>query len=332
MISKKVGDATVTNNNFSQQQSGFRVGGPIIKNKLFFFINAEMERRDDPAHTFLAGRDGLTGDNVSTVKASDLDDLKSFLISKYNYDPGQYENYKLKTSNDKFLIRLDYNIDDKNKLSIRYNYLKSSRDNNPSTSNSSGGRSAGKNCLFFSGNGYKIYNNISSIVAELNSVIGSKVSNNIIIGYSQFRDYREAPSTPFPMVDILSGGSTMTSFGYEQYTANNKLNTDVFQVSDNLTFYLGAHTVTLGGALESYKFENGYMPDYYGYFRYNSIADFKLSANGSNAYLNNYQLQYSAVAGDPAPLAKLKASQLGLYVQDEWKVSKRINLKVCMLE
>ena len=328
MVGTKVADTKLTNNNFNQRQSGFRVGAPIIKNKLFLFVNAEMERRDDPATTYLAARPGLSGDNVSKVSASDLDELRQLLISKYNYDPGEYENYKLKTYNDKFLVRLDYNINDKNKFSIRYNYLKSWRDNLPSVSNSatSNDRVSGTNCMLFSSSGYKQYNNIQSVVAELNSVISSKLSNNFIAGYTQFNDYRESPGGVFPMVDILSAGSTMTSFGYEQYSVNNKLKTNVFQISDNLSAYLGSHVLTAGVSYEANKFENGYMPQYYGYYRFSSLDDFKSALNDGNPSLANYQLSYSALAGGEVPLAKLNASQLGVYVQDEWKVNKRVKL------
>jgi hypothetical protein len=325
-IGTKVGETEVSNSDFSQKQTGFRIGGPIIKNKLFFFLNAEIERRTDPAHNYLANR-GTTGDNISRTLATDLDNLKDFLITNYDYDPGVYENYKYRTSNDKFLARIDYNINENHKFSIRYNYLKSFRDNPPSTSNSSGGRSNGLNFLGFSGNGYLIYNNINSIIGELNSKFGNSASNNLIIGWTGFRDYRESPSgKAFPMVDILSGGSTYTSFGYEQFSINNILNTDVFQISDNFTLYKGPHTITAGGSLESFSFENGYMRQFYGYYRYNSLADFYNDANGIATTVANYQFQYSAVAGDPAPLARLKASQVGIYIQDEWKVASRFKL------
>jgi hypothetical protein len=328
-IGTKVGDTKVTNDNFSQKQYGFRVGGPIIKNKLFFFINGEMERRNDPATNYLAGRSGLTGDNVSTVLASDLDALKDSLLLHFNYDPGEYENYKNNTQSDRFLVRLDYNLSKNHKLSLRYNYLKSFRDVNPSTSNSSGGRASGASTMIFSGNRYEIHNDINSVVLELNSVIGSHMSNNFIAGWTGFKDYRAGKSIPFPMVDILNAGTTWTSFGFEQFTANNTLNTDVYQVSDNFSMYLGKHSITAGASFEYFKFENGYMPQYYGYYRFPSLTAFYNNINGSRTTANApsyYQLQYSAIAGDAAPMARLKSAQLGVYAQDEWKV--RPNLKV----
>jgi hypothetical protein len=328
MVGSKVDGTDVTNNDFSQKQVGFRLGGPIIKNKLFFFINGEIERRTDPAHSWLANR-GTAGDNVSRVLASELDALKDTLMTRFGYDPGVYENFKYRTSNDKFLARIDYNINENHKLSVRYNYLKSFKDTPPSTSNASGGRSAGANWLGFSGVGYLIYNNINSVIAELNSKLGNNASNNLIVGWTGFRDYRESPSgTPFPMVDIQSGGSTYTSFGYEQFSANNMLNTDVFQISDNFTYYMGAHTITAGASYEGFKFENGYMRQFYGYYRYSSLADFYNDINGITTTVANYQFQYSAVAGDPAPLARLNAGQAGIYAQDEWKVSNKLKLTV----
>ena len=327
LVGDKVGNTAVTNNNFKQKQMGFRVGGPIINNKAFFFVNAEIERRDDPAHTFLASRPGLTGANVSNVQAADLDALRDFLITKYNYDAGSYENYKANTYNDKFLIRLDYNLSKNHKFSLRYNYLKSWRDVvTNALSNAAGSRAASAACLPFSNGGYKINNNINSIVGELNSVFGNYASNNFIIGWTGLRDFRSSSSSPFPMVDILSGGATWTSFGYEQFTANNTLNTDVFQISDNFTLYKGKHTLTAGVSFESFKFKNGFMPQYYGYYRFNSLADFYTSANGGTNPIPIYQLQYSAIAGDPKPYAKLNAAQMGIYVQDEWKALKGLKV------
>ncbi len=327
-VSKEVAGKEVTNSSFNQSQSGFRIGGPIIKDKLFFFINGEAERRDDPSSTWLAKRDGLTGDNVSKAAASDLDALKTFLMTKYNYNPGEYENYNLKTYNNKFLVRLDYNITERHKFSIRFNYLESWRESMPSTGNASGARTPSATCMVFSNSTYKINNNIYSLIGELNSVFGNSASNNLIIGYNMFRDFRSSESDPFPAVDILSSGTTMTSFGYEQYTPNNKLNTDVFQISDNFTLYRGSHTITLGGSLEYFKFSNGFTPQFYQYYRYSSLSDFYNDVNTPGATTGpiNYQRQYSALPGVDVPLAEVNAAQVGIYGQDEWNVTKRFKL------
>ena len=321
MVSTKVGEASVSND-FQYNQSGFRVGAPIIKDKLFFFVNAEIERREDPANTYLASRSGNTGDNIAKVNASDLDDIRSLLIKNYKFDPGTYENYRLKTYNDKFIVRLDYNINQNNKLSVRYNYLRSWKDANPS------GGSGSSTFLAFSNSTYKINNNIHSLVAELNSTFGKSLSNNFIAGYTAFNDYRETGTPQFPYVEIYDGsGTKMTAFGYERYTANNKLNTNVYQISDNLSYYLGKHTITAGAAFEYNQFENGFMQDYNGYYRYNSLADFKNDVNhiGTNN-ARVFSQQYSAVKGDTAPIARLNVAQLGVFLQDEYKPNKQLKL------
>ncbi|TAK41302.1 MAG: TonB-dependent receptor [Saprospiraceae bacterium] len=314
---KAVGTA-ISKSNFSIKQTGFRLGGPIIKNKLFFFINGEIERRDDPATSFLAARPGLTGDNVTRVLASDLDQLKDFLKSKYNYDAGDYENYLLNTTSDKAMIKLDYNVNNSNRVSFRFNYLKSARDVLASQSGSFNGRRDNLFAMNFSNSNYVINNDIYSGIVEVNSIIGTKFSNNIQFGFTANRDYRSSGGGVFPLVDILEGGRNYTTFGYEPFTPNNELNTDTWQFQENFTMYSGAHTITAGLNLEYFKFDNTFTPTYYGQYVFNSLQDFYDQANGvSNVELRRYQLTYSALPGGALPTATTKVAQPGAYLQDE---------------
>jgi hypothetical protein len=310
-------------NQFSSSQVGFRVGGPLIQDKLFFFVNAEHEERVAPATTFRAARDGdIAGvGSIARVRAGQLDTLRSFLISNYQYDPGVYDGYNLNTFSNKATLKFNYNIDDNNKASIRFQYLRSASDQLPSNSGASGARRLTNQALNFSGNGYTINNDIYSGVFELNSVISSGMSNNFVASFTANRDYRSSTSTPFPQVDILLNGQTLTSFGYELFTPFNKLDTDTWQVTDNLTFYVGDHTITAGITAEAFTFTNGFNQRYYGYYRFNSLDDF---------YTNKQPVQfsqtYSALPGGAVPLAVTKASQIGAYVQDEFNVSNNFKL------
>ena len=308
----------ITKNNFSISQTGFRLGGPLIQNKLFFFVNAEFERRDDPATNFLAARPGLTGANVTRVQAADLDQLKTFLNDKFDYDPGEYENYLLNTKSDKALAKIDYNINPSNRLSFRFNYLKSSRDVLASNSGSFQDRRSNLFAMNFSNSNYVINNDIYSGIVELNSMFGTKFSNNIQFGFTANRDYRSSRGGVFPLVDILQDGRNYTTFGYEPFTPNNRLNTDTWQFQDNFTMYSGAHTITAGVNFEYFKFDNTFTPTYYGQFVYNSLQDFYDDANGVDSIqLRRYQLTYSALPGGALPTATTKVAQPGLYVQDE---------------
>ena len=328
----KVKDIDLFKQNTKTQQTGFRLGGPIIKNKLFFFINGEVERKDDPGTFLIANRPGVTiapgnGSNVANVLATDLDALSTFLKTKYNYDPGPYENYSLLTYSDKATAKIDWNINQQHKFTIKYNYLKSYRDNPPSNSGTfAGGGSASFSNLPFQSNFYRINNNFNSVIAELNSSFGNKASNNFTIGYIAMRDFRESQvnPTPFPTTQITN----MTSFGYEAFSAGNKLNTNIFQVSDYFTKYFGKHTVTLGTYNEAYHFENGFAPNFYGAYSFANLQSFYNSANNSGPVTGNfsYTLQYSAQGGSSFPIAKFNALQLGLFIQDEWAVSNKLKL------
>ncbi|HKZ37456.1 MAG TPA: TonB-dependent receptor [Chryseolinea sp.] len=329
-VGDKAKDEDVVTQDFNVKQQGFRIGGPIIKDKLFFFINGEQERRDDPATQYVALRPGVNDSdaNVSRVLASDLDALKSYLINTFNYDPGAYENYSLETRSDKALIRVDYNMNQRNKFSIRYNYLKSSRDVPTSNSGSFNDRRDNGFALNFQNANYVINNDINSIIAEHN-FLGNNISNNVIAGFTANRDYRSSLGGVFPLVDILEGGRNYTNFGYEPFTPNNVLNTDTWQFQDNFTYYAGKHTLTAGVNFEAFKFENTFTPTYYGQFVYNSLQDFYDDTDNTPANdpeLRRYQLTYSNLENSALPTAVTQARQIGFYVQDEFQVNANFKL------
>jgi Carboxypeptidase regulatory-like domain len=332
---------------FNYNNFGFRVGGPIIKDKLFFFVNAEFEKRTDPAYTFQA-RPNRTSPTSGFTQATDDNDpeyglagLASFLKQNLNYDPGVYKDFNRGTESQRYVARFDYNINQNHKLTIRGNITNAFQDVAPSSSGGfvggpPGGRGNNNNVLSFSSSYYRINNNQYSVTGELSSTLGGgKYSNNLVVGYSSFNDFRENAgglSVPsFPLVDILGpNGQTMTSFGPDPFTPNNKLDQTVTQINDNFNMYLKDHTVTIGTANELYSFNNVFTQIINGVYRYNSIADFQadaLAATTASARPLQYTTQYVAVNGGPsATAAKWSALQLGGFVQDEYTGIK--NLKI----
>jgi hypothetical protein len=298
-------------------QQGFSIGGPIIKNKVFLFLSAEQERISDPATTITALRPGQSASpgNISQAPYDSLTKVQNFLQSKYNFSAGPFEAYPVLTQSDKIAAKLDININKSNTLSIKYFYLKSLRDAIPSGR----GPNATTNLPMLSSY-YTINNNFNSGIAELNTRFSSKLANKFTIGYQALRDFRSSHS------------DGTTEFGYEQFTAFNKLNTDTYQISDNLTYFAGKHQIDLGAAYELNQYENGFAPQYYGAYVFNGLKDFVNSANHANdggptqVYAKSYLESYSAEPDGSFPYARYHSATYSLYIQDKFQVTDQFRL------
>lgn len=332
LTGRKVGTTTIPEQQFNYHSFGANVGGYIIKNKLFYFISGERERLAQPATSFQASRAGKppVPGAVSQANGDTLDVLRNFLISRFGYDPGAYENYNYNTNADRATVRIDYNINSKNTFNVNYFYLKSNRNVVPSSSGSfTGGRTASNTGMPFFASSYVINNNFNIIIAELNTRFTNSVSNKLQVGYNRLRDFRSSPGGVFPMVDIGNGqGSTFTSFGYEPFTAFNQLNTDTWQFNDILTVFKGKHNFTFGTQNTYNKFLNGFAPNYYGAYQFPSLSAFYDAVNNGAQTATRYELRYSARKGGEFPYAEVSALQLGLFAQDRWNVSQNFVMTV----
>ncbi len=327
-----VGSVTIPKQDYSYNLRGATLGGPIIKNKLFFFLSGEQERLTQPATSYIASdaSHAPNGSIVSIANADTLNALRQFLINKYKYNPGQYQDYSYKTMSDKITAKIDWNINRSNTFTIKYNYLKSSRNvgaSNSGSANTSYGRTPGQYDMPFNSSSYTINNNFNIVIAELNSRFGNRSSNKLQVGYTALRDFRSAFSpSNFPLVDILNGGQPYTSFGYEQYTYNNLLNTDVFQLNDNFTFYKGAHEITIGTQNSFKKYQNGFSPSYNGVYRFNSLQDFYNAAGDTAFKAARYDLSYTLNPNGSFPLVGPKDQEYSLFAQDKWRATRSFTL------
>lgn len=326
----KVNDVSVPNVNRSTKIYGASLGGPIIKNKLFFFGNIEKEIRTQPGQTFLAKKPGVndTDPNTTPVLASDLDQLAQYLKSQYNYDPGQYDGYNFATDNIKFVVRLDWNISTKHKLTVRYNQSETNDDDqvnsnsgpNPRFSNSRRGSRTGG--LAFAGANFKNNTKLKSFVGELNSVFSKKISNQFIGTYTRVQPVR-VPASAVPFVDIMDGSNLYTSFGTDLFSYDNRIDDKAFTFANNTTFNLGKHTVTAGVSYDNFAFENAFS-DYGGpsYYRFASLQDF---LNNAAPTIFAVTYGYGKDPGDIPPAAA-KFAQLGFYAQDAVNVNNNFKL------
>ena len=320
---------TVPKQDYSYDLKGFTASGAIIKNKLFLFVNGEQEATTTPGTTWSASTasNPANGSTISAANADSLNKLADFLKSKYNYDPGAYQGYSYVSSSKRLTMKLDWNIDANNTFTFKYNYLKSASQIPPSNSGSVGTRQASATALPFFGAGYEINNNANVFIAELNTKLSNRMNNKLQVGYTALRDFRNAlTSKEFPMVDILDGnGKPFTSFGYELYTYGNKLNTDVYQLNDNLSIYAGKHEISVGLQSSFKKYLNGFSPNYEGVYRFNSLNDFINSANGVGTKAAVYNLSYT-LGGGAFPLVGPKDFEAGVYAQDKYRATDKLTI------
>ena len=301
-----IGKDPVTNiksTTFTDKQYGLRLGGPIIKNKLFFFANGELARKIQPT-TFNAGE---TGSLLTTDEAQQLTDV---LKTKYNYDAGTFNTFNAQTQSDKLFGRIDWNISGKHRLIVRHNYIKA-YDDNISRSNS----------LFRFGNNTYRFNNTQNItVAELRSRISNSTSNNLIVSRQQIRDFRSTYGQLFPSIEIAKGAGTI-QIGAERSSTANMLDQDIFEVSDNVKIFKGKSTFTIGTHNEFFKFRNLFINNLNGRWRFANVQDF------TNNQPRQFDVTYAANKSiTDKPSAQFTAAQLGFYAQDEIQFNPQFRL------
>jgi outer membrane receptor protein involved in Fe transport len=338
LVGTKAADNTYNPGTFDYKRYGAWLSGPIVKDKLFFFGSYENDKFTQPGTTFHANTGAQTvGGNTTRVLASDLDTLSSYLKTNFGYDTGAYQNYSFETPAKRYLGKLDYNLNDRNKISLRYLQLDSETPVLLSNSGSLGfgNRRSNTTGLNFASSNYAILENIKSGVGEWNSIISSNMANALIVGYTTNDESRPQSGNLFPFVDILKDSTVYTSFGFEPFTPDNQLRYHTFQAQDNFTWNRGAHNFTFGGTVEKYHSDNVFFPGSQSVYVYNSLADFYTDANGYLANPNRttspvnlaiFQVRYNNIPGQTEPLQPLDVWSGGLYAQDEWQAGH--NLKV----
>lgn len=290
---------------FNDKQYGIRLGGPIIKNKLFFFVNAELARRDAPT-IFNAG------DSNALLTKSEAQQIADTMRIKYGYEVGSDAAYAAQTQSDKFFGRIDWNISSRHHLTLRHNYIKAFDDN-----------ISRSNTLFrFGNNTYRFNNKQNITVAELRSTFSKTISNNLIIGRHEIRDFRSTLGNLFPQVEISKGSGTI-QLGSERSSTANELDQDIFEITDNVKIFKGKSAFTIGTHNEFFKFRNLFINNANGRWRFNSLTDFY------NNVPRNFDVTYSANKTENArPDASFKAAQLGFYVQDEIQVDPKLKITI----
>ena len=344
MIGDKVGDTRLPIDDSKNEIVGFRLGGPIIKNKLFFFVSYETESEAVPSYTKVAARPGLEPDGliVSRVPASDLDFISNQLRTLYGYETGPYENYPFASEQERFNARLDFNINDNHKLSVRYNNYTAFTDVRTngnsirfiSTRFRNTSRT-GIEAMNFRNTNYTNDRNVQSWVAELNSRIGSNMSNQFNIGFTSITDPKRGipGGQAFPFIEILepdASGNLLyyTSVGNELFTVGNLLENNIFNVTNNFSLYKGKHTYTFGANFEYMTFDNAFNPVFNGFYRFNSYDSFVETVinRTPGTYPDAFAKSFALDGSTTPPTDQTRFGQFGVYVQDEYQVTSKLKV------
>lgn len=338
-IGTRPGRVEIVPGTFEEKTYGVRLGLPIIKDKLFFFGNYEQIDNTSPATPWIATNSNASGTQISQPTVAQMQQVSDVLLDKFKYVTGPWEGFDAKRESKKFLARLDWNINDNNKLNLRYIHHDSSSDELTSNSASAGNgnRRTSEFALAYKNSGYVIKDNTRSIVAELDTKISETLSNSFIAGYDyQNEDRALQGGGIFPTIDILNGARTFIAAGLDPFTPGNKLDYSTLHFTNNITKKSGSHTYVFGANFERFVSNNSFFPASNGVYVFSSLDSFLNAADpvtypsSVSPFPSRYQLRYSALPSAAEPLQILKSNRIDLYAQDEYKVDSQLKLSYGM--
>ena len=289
---------------FFDRQQGASVGGPLVRNRAFFFANIESQRRETPVGYSLDGSSG-----VDFGRLADAQRIVQIANSRYGYDvPGGFGEIIRGNPNDKFFARTDVNLSPGHRLSLRHNYVNGTAD-------------VGSQSNFryrFTDNFYLFESATNSTVGQLDSTFGNAV-NQARISFQRIRDRRVPRTAPFPQVTIDLEGRVEIRFGTEQFSTANALDQNIIEIHNDLTWVRGRHQFTIGTHNELFKFRNLFIRDNFGVYEFTSPALFE------QGLAQSYSYSFSRTS-DPRQAAEFWVYQLGFYAGDQWRVRDDLSL------
>ena len=297
---------------FTERFIGLNLGGPIIKDKLFFFVNAEFKRETSPITT---GISGSGAPNTIDFSAATFNEISNIFQNQYGYNPGAFTSpLDQSQDNNKLLLKLDYNLAQNHKLTLRYNYVDAVDED---------GIGRDDEEYSFSNRQYEFNSTQNSVVAQLNSTFGNSAYNELRVVYTRIRDSRDVVAEAFPEVEVSLPFETQSGFGgifagIDRFSQANSLDQDLFEITNNFTFIRGDHEFTVGTSNQIFTFDNTFVQDAFGTYVFRSIEDLEAGTP--------FQYRYSYLLPGGQPTANFTGLQLGLYAQDEWSATRNLKL------
>ncbi len=344
MVGNKLRDIELNRGDSQNDIKGISLGGPILKNKLFFFVSYEEEEEAVPGFTRQASRPGLNPDGltISRVPASQLDFIRQSMNSLYGYETGPYENYPFASSQTRFNARLDFNLNQNNKFSLRYNVYEAATDvsingnsNRYLATRYRNTNRFGIEAMTFANANYTNDRKVESWVGEWNSRVADNMSNQFTVGYTAITDPKRGipGGQDFPFIEVLEpdgGGNLLyyTALGNELFTVGNLLENNVFNITNNFSIYSGKHTYTLGANFEFMTFKNAFNPVFNGFYRFTSYDSFVETVINQTpgAYPDAFAKGFALDGSNTPPVDETKFGQFGIYFQDEYQLNDDLKL------
>ena len=310
---------------FAQSYYIGTLGGPIIEDKLFFFLSGELKRESSPLGTRV-GTD-LEGTNVFDVDPDVLNEISTVADEVYNYSTGGFSPLDQREDNEKFLAKLDWNINNNHRLTLRHNYVNARDDQ---------GLGRGEDFFGFSNRQFVFRSTQNSSTAQLNSTLSANAYNEARLVYTRIRDERDVQDALFPQTQFNLGNNNEAYLGIDRFSQANRLNQDLIEISNDFTYAFNDHTLTLGTQNKIFNFSNLFIQDLAGSytfapFTYTNEQGQEIQVSAVEAFRRGqpsfYQYSYATpAAGTDRPIADFTAYQVGVYAQDEWQVHEDLRL------
>ncbi len=289
---------------FEDEEYGFRLGGPIVRDKAFFFFNIDLGEETQPTGWSIDGSSGQQFGASNPGILGEANRFRDILMNRYGHDPGGLGQNSRDTPSDKYFLRFDFNIGDGHSLTLRHNFIEAANDiNRPSSTT-----------YEWPSETYLFADETNSTVAQLNSTVGSRAFNELRVSYQTIADAREGKSLPrFPWIEIeaLAGDPNLEfEAGTEAFSAFNSLDQEVIELTDDLTLLKGNHTITLGTHNEFFTFDNLFIQNGFGAYEFTDL----------DAFDAGVARRFRRTVPNPGqdPVATFDVEQIGLYVGDQW--------------
>jgi hypothetical protein len=286
---------------FKNTEIAGSLGGPILRDRAFFFFAAEKTDRTNPSN-YVAGTDPTLG-----VVQSQAQQIATFLQG-LGYEPGGISARQIDRGSTNLFGRFDFNLGQNNRLTLRHNYIDGFREDFGSSASS----------YYLANAGYTQLSTTNSSLLQLNSGFGAGVFNELRLGYNRVRDHRDFEGDPFPRVTINGFGGRSVVAGTENSSTQNILDQDAFEFTNDLTIPAGAHTFTVGTNNEWSKFSNLFVQNTFGNYTFADSAAFYAGTP------NRYQYQYLLPGGTAR--AEFKVRRYSGYAEDRWDAMDNLQL------